>query len=1385
MQRICWLWCFWCPSALALNTWCQLRENDSCKGQRHLLFDRWKSPSSQGCPWHQPKDFGFGDFSGLVDFADWDTDGYIDVLEARGHGMRHEIVWFQQHAGRPRDTRHPRDSRRPIFSKKVSLMNWTAQIDGFTVADWNKDGFNDLLICSEHAVLFMMNGEDGLLSSGEIARNISSCKFVKAIDFDLDGDLDLIVDHKYFERISDVQVEERQGAANPLQIVENGQLWAVEDWDNDGDLDLLVERLVGDGQGYAFIYLEQLSDGSFREPRENPFHGLSSIESRYIGLTRNHLADLNGDGSLDLWQMGSFSDCNYVYELAHVRDEVLVEHTVSENPTHPFVDLDMLGDEVHLVDWNQDGLMDLILSRAHCNGVDAWDLVAFSLRRGQACYAHRNAPAIRYFQGQDDGSLKETFGVFDHIDPEPYNKDVWTPEPGGKYRISLADWDQDGDLDLILISGSNISFYQNQEGHLTWTDSALSHVPGMEVRFTDEDNAVTYLPELKGVSSQPIALDWDGDALTDLILAPEGRVFRRTRHDALEELSREENPFRTLPPTTATDLQWRLVDCDGDGDLDLIRLNRSQRLEACERKGDSFNCSSRFKCLEWEQGRPQIYSFDLWMEGNGHLSLLGTPVSPQRRAKFWSQGFCLPSQQCNGKGQCRNLQGICQCIRGHDLDDCSGCQVGFASDGDGCQACAADDRGETCSGRGICRDDRFARHQLNISNSTRLLARGDGSCLCNEETFGGMDVTGKVNCASGRCPDGFEEVRTAEVASAHCQACAAGSSSVDGAPCSPCLPGSAAGIGRATCESCAAGHFSATVGNSECLVCHAGSYAAAGSNMCGQCPPGTYSTIGASNCTWCPNGWVAEGASPTCEPCLAGTYAHEGRFCRNCPSNTISTSGRSECEPCVGFFLVAYADTQRLTCQASMLNLFFAVATCLCLTVTLLLALWLCFYQLHIEDLSLQGDGLVVTTSRPHRILHWSSEASITLRNTGSPPLECLQTRGSFRAQALSGRDLKLIHPESVGTWDTSIGYLHVHIPAALLRTGFLRIPSVLWLILLLAAVVLLARQLLLHMTPLVSRRRRFREELVKLRGTVLSRCPSGPERAVTIGQLGWLCEFFLSFIKDRSMYYICSNLVTPLTEDCKLSYAELVGPKRVHWFVSHYWGTPFQEFVAAVRHHAKSDGAVEWQSTAYWVCTFSNNQWQVEAELGHGLWQESSFYKSLRSDTCQGTVMVLDEQAQPLRRAWCLFEILQTQLRSADRGSSFQGLLLCTSSGVLRNGQGGIEIAMKVANCLASLDLKDAKASDAKDEAMIRSLVEHMPGGFHATNSFVRRSIRDCLLVTHKNFEVDFGRLLTILNSSLLAEDDAQGHLPTLLPKPIAHAAPEGKKDHSSGSTN
>ena len=34
-------------------------------------------------------------------------------------------------------------------------------------------------------------------------------------------------------------------------------------------------------------------------------------------------------------------------------------------------------------------------------------------------------------------------------------------------------------------------------------------------------------------------------------------------------------------------------------------------------------------------------------------------------------------------------------------------------------------------------------------------------------------------------------------------------------------------------------------------------------------------------------------------------------------------------------------------------------------------------------------------------------------------------------------------------------------------------------------------------------------------------------------------------------------------------------------------------------------------QSETYWICSFSNNQRRLDAELGAGNWQESSFYKA------------------------------------------------------------------------------------------------------------------------------------------------------------------------------
>ena len=38
-------------------------------------------------------------------------------------------------------------------------------------------------------------------------------------------------------------------------------------------------------------------------------------------------------------------------------------------------------------------------------------------------------------------------------------------------------------------------------------------------------------------------------------------------------------------------------------------------------------------------------------------------------------------------------------------------------------------------------------------------------------------------------------------------------------------------------------------------------------------------------------------------------------------------------------------------------------------------------------------------------------------------------------------------------------------------------------------------------------------------------------------------------------MYYVRGNIIKPLTEPFQLSWAEMVGPDPMEWFVSHYWG--------------------------------------------------------------------------------------------------------------------------------------------------------------------------------------------------------------------------------------
>lgn len=283
--------------------------------------------------------------------------------------------------------------------------------------------------------------------------------------------------------------------------------------------------------------------------------------------------------------------------------------------------------------------------------------------------------------------------------------------------------------------------------------------------------------------------------------------------------------------------------------------------------------------------------------------------------------------------------------------------------------------------------------------------------------------------------------------------------------------------------------------------------------------------------------------------------------------------------------------------------------------------------------------------------------------------------------------------------------------------------------------------------------------------------CPRGPSRAVKGGQLWCFYDTFEPFIRSRTLYYVVANIIKPLTREAQLSYAEVAGPHETGWFCSHFWGTSFAHFVRSICKHAEAACGLHgcaWQDITYWICSFSNNQWRIQEELGIS-WESSSFYLALKSPRCCGTAMVVDDYAMPLTRAWCLFEVLQTRLKE-NEADNFQGLWLCTSSGVLHEGKAGVDVAMRIAERLATLRLEDATASVKKDKDMIDELVAQMPGGFPAMNRFVRQKIYDALLAMRSSFSADFNTLLQSLHgetNTLLQSLHTQGgeSPPTSLP--------------------
>mmetsp|Transcript_68637 Transcript_68637/g.173538 ORF Transcript_68637/g.173538 Transcript_68637/m.173538 type:complete len:807 (+) Transcript_68637:2-2422(+) len=551
-----------------------------------------------------------------------------------------------------------------------------------------------------------------------------------------------------------------------------------------------------------------------------------------------------------------------------------------------------------------------------------------------------------------------------------------------------------------------------------------------------------------------------------------------------------------------------------------------------------------------------------------------------------------------------------------------------------------------------------------------------------------------------------------------------------------------------------------------------------------QCPAGTYALTGSPGCTSCEEGAVSKPGSRV--------ELHDSleKICRPCGRWSEPNEDREDCEQ--KWSLIAWVSAAS-----------FGLIVGMCLLALHAGLVWGAGCSLGvrgnillIQDVSTERGATILTTCGRHR-LHQRGCRSfpITLQGTGHYLLDSSDV-SHLRARVVGSDRLELLDSKGEalnGQYDSSMGKAFLPLSRSLFHTGFL-VPTivlsptlclfgfaglmaaahlhrvghaVLWLSLatlpITAFVAWLDKRLKLS-TPLHQRLAVYQARL-KRECPDPKACDRGPGRALPAKHLVDLWDFFGGLIRERSMYYIEPNIVKPLTAASRLSFAELVGPANVEWFVSHFWGHAFSHTCLALKKHARSvvhSTARSWGDVAYWVCTFSINQYKIPEELAGSDWATSSFYLALRSSTCRGTAMVLDERALPLERSWCLFELLQTLQRS-ESDSSFEGMLFCTSSGIMNHGGASVEVSLNLGKRVSDLSLENARASSAEDKAMIDGLVIKEMGSFEHINRKLRLHIVDALNHAERSAHKDFATIRASLQGGSGTEHPGEQR-PTLL---------------------
>ena len=343
------------------------------------------------------------------------------------------------------------------------------QISNVQIVDLDGDGLADVLVCDvlRGRITWIRQFPKGVFTETAVGDPIKAPAHVEAIDFDHDGDLDLVVAslgvlNPSNERVGSVIVLENDGHQHFVNHVVASNIARVADvragdLDGDGDLDLAVA-----GFGYddgETSWLENKGGWNFEQ----------HVLLRLSGPINAIVADINHDGAPDIVALVS-QEWEEIWVFVNDGRGHFTPKMIwgSTNP-------DFGSSWISVVDLDRDGDLDILYS----NG-DAFD------------YAPANSRPWHGVQWlENTGNLQFTFHRIADL-------------PGAS-SPQAADIDGDGDLDVVVVSAYN-----------NWDDpNALSLV------WLENNGHMQFT--LHPIAASPTHLitlavgDLNGDGLVDLV----------------------------------------------------------------------------------------------------------------------------------------------------------------------------------------------------------------------------------------------------------------------------------------------------------------------------------------------------------------------------------------------------------------------------------------------------------------------------------------------------------------------------------------------------------------------------------------------------------------------------------------------------------------------------------------------------------------------------------------------------------------------------------------------------------------------------------------------------------------------------------------------------